>query len=59
MNRPACKGCRYHGAVISNYREKGCLYCHDTGEPRDCEAGEGCKRYRPGSRKKPEMGEIA
>ncbi len=52
MNRIECEGCTYYGIVCPNDNIKGCHYCFDTGNPRECPPGAECTRYVPGSRPK-------
>lgn len=43
MSKETCTGCGYYRKIGAGGRDRGCHYCHDTGNPRNCPA-ENCNK---------------
>lgn len=52
-----CSSCRYRSPAYSELYPNGCGcdFAYLTGHIRGCPAGEGCKRFEPGPRLKPNL----
>lgn len=48
MSRATCNGCKHYRKIGKGDENRGCHYCYDTGERRDCSA-EACTQKELGS----------